>query len=217
MPMPMPDFQSGIIFIMKIDLHNHSFYSEDSSLNPDEAIERAIELGFDGIAFTEHNSFEASEPVERLREKYEGRFLILRGAEYNAAEGHMLVFGIKKDIFINGGLYAPIVEMVRIVNESGGVVIVPHPFREWSLLNADIKKIPGIHAIETYNGHNNEAENEKAVEVASALGLPTTGGSDAHHLHEVGCCYTEFFSRITADNFLDSLRTGNYRGHLLRA
>lgn len=193
---------------MKIDLHNHSIYSSDSSADPEESVLRAIELGLDGIAFTEHDSYEASEPIERLKEKYRGKLLIVRGAEYASAEGHILVFGAGH----NGFGQAPIRDIVRMVNEQGGVVIIPHPFREWSLLRADIGGLGGISAIEAYNGHNNQDENARAVSAAQKLRLPTTGGSDSHHIREVGSCYTEFFTKVTHDNFLDVLRSGNYRG-----
>ncbi len=197
---------------IKLDLHNHSFYSSDSSADPEASIVRAIELGLDGLAFTEHDSYEASEPVEKLKEKYKGKLKIFRGAEYNSAEGHILIFGLKKDGFGRIGPYAPIRDIIRVVNEQGGVVVVPHPFREWSLLRIDIEKLNGISALEAYNGHNNHHENAKAASAARRLNLPTTGGSDSHHVNEVGSCYTEFFSDVNDRNFLDALRQGNYRG-----
>jgi predicted metal-dependent phosphoesterase TrpH len=111
----------------KIDLHVHSRNSGDNNADPEEIVSRAIELGLDGIAFTEHYSFEASEPVERLREKYRGAIMIFRGVEFSAAEGHCLVFGVdtdRKDI-----RFAPIRDVIRVVTMAGGVVIPTHPYR----------------------------------------------------------------------------------------
>jgi predicted metal-dependent phosphoesterase TrpH len=166
----------------------------------------------DGIAFTEHNSYEASEPVERLKERYNGSFKIFRGAEYSSAEGHVLIFGIRNDRLFAGEHNAPIREIIRVVNKHGGLIVIPHPFREWSLLRTDIAGLNGICAIEAYNHHNNRTENGKAAQAAQMLRLPTTGGSDSHCLEEVGGCYTEFFSPVTYENFLDVLRSGQYRG-----
>jgi len=73
---------------IKIDLHVHSYNSGDNDADPEETIDRAIELGLHGIAFTEHYSYSASEPVERLREKYGDAILLFRGVEFSAAEGH---------------------------------------------------------------------------------------------------------------------------------
>ncbi|MCL4492084.1 MAG: PHP domain-containing protein [Nitrospirae bacterium] len=197
---------------IKIDMHNHSFYSADSSADPEESILRAIEIGLDGIAFTEHDSYAASEPVDGFKEKYKGKIKIFRGAEYNSAEGHVLIFGIRNDGFNRIGPHAPLRDIIRVVNEQDGVVIIPHPFREWSFMRADIETIKGISALEAYNGHNNLDENKRAVREARRLGLPTTGGSDSHHIHEVGSCYTEFFTGVTYSNFLGVLRAGCYRG-----
>lgn len=198
--------------MVKIDLHNHSVYSDDSTVDPAESIERAIELGLEGIAFTEHNSYEASEPVERLRERCNGRIMVFRGAEYAAAEGHVLIFGIRNDRLFGIGPQGPVQDIIRVVREQRGVVIIPHPYREWSLMRADIGSLDGICAIETYNHHNNRAENEKAARAARVLRLPTTGGSDSHIVEEVGGCYTEFFISVSYATFIDALRSGRYRG-----
>lgn len=198
--------------IVKIDLHNHSIYSEDSTADPAESVERARELGLAGIAFTEHHSYEASEPLDRLRELHNGRIMIFRGAEYTAAEGHVLIFGIRNDRVFRAGPQGPVNDIARLVREQGGVVVIPHPYREWSLLKADLGSLDGICAVEAYNHHNNRTENEKAARAARVLRLPTTGGSDSHLVEEVGGCYTEFFLPVTYCTFLDALRSGRYRG-----
>lgn len=197
---------------LKIDLHNHTTHSADSSADPEESVVRAIEIGLYGIAFTEHDSYAASEPAEKLKEKYGDRIKIFRGAEYNSAEGHVLIFGIRDDGFNRIGPLAPVRDIIRVVNEQGGVVVIPHPFREWSFMRADIETMIGISALEAYNGHNNRDENARAVREARRLGLPTTGGSDSHAVSEIGSCYTEFFSAVDYANFLDALRAGKYRG-----
>src|SRR5208283_3691088 len=83
-----------------IDIHVHSRNSGDSDADPEELILRAINNGLHGIAFTEHYSFEASEPVEILRERYEHEIMVFRGVEFSAAEGHCLVFGVNTDNLI---------------------------------------------------------------------------------------------------------------------
>jgi histidinol phosphatase-like PHP family hydrolase len=83
--------------IVKIDLHVHSIYSGDNDSDPEESVCKALRLNLDGIAFTEHYSYAASEPVEILREKYGDRIMIFRGVEFSAAEGHCLIFGVDTD------------------------------------------------------------------------------------------------------------------------
>jgi predicted metal-dependent phosphoesterase TrpH len=52
----------------------------------------------------------------------------------------------------------------------------------------------------------------KAIEAAAALMLPITGGSDAHTPVDVGSCFTEFDDVVTAENLVEALKAGKYRG-----
>jgi len=75
-----------------------------------------------------------------------------------------------------------------------------------------VRNLSGLCAIEGFNGANLSAFNEKALETAEDLGIPYTGGSDAHQPREVGSCFTEFRERIDHNNFIALLKRGNYRG-----
>ncbi len=194
----------------KIDLHVHSKYSGDTDAEPEDIILRAISLGMHGIAFTEHYSYEASEPVERLMEKYGETILIFRGVELSAAEGHCLVFGANTDKLSVS--HAPLDTLVRVVDGAGGVVIPSHPFRRGSGIGEALFHMHGLCALEGCNGANLHSFNIKAIEAARELSLPFTGGSDAHAPEEVGSCYTMFSDRVSYDNFLGLLRKGDYHG-----
>jgi predicted metal-dependent phosphoesterase TrpH len=194
----------------RIDLHVHSKFSGDSDAEPEDFIERAIETGLDGIAFTEHYYYEASGPIEELIDKYQGELMIFRGVELSSAEGHCLVFGVNTDKMQLAN--APFEEVARVVIGSGGIVIPSHPYRKGHGLGDTIRGVDGICAIEGYNGYNMSSYNEKAVETAREMNLPYTGGSDAHLSREVGMCYTEFDIEVTHDNLIDMLKEGNYRG-----
>jgi predicted metal-dependent phosphoesterase TrpH len=194
----------------RIDLHVHSHNSGDNDADPEESIIRAIALGLHGIAFTEHYYYAASEPIELLREKYQDRILILRGVEFSAKEGHCLVFGVDTDKL--SMKYAPVNEIVRIVNEAGGAVIPSHPYRSVNSLGDIIRSTRDICALEGYNGCNMYAFNLKAIEAAESMKLPYTGGSDAHTSQDVGSCYTEFEDVVTEENLISVLKAGRYRG-----
>ncbi len=194
----------------KIDLHVHSKYSGDNDADPEETIVRAIERGLYGIAFTEHYLYGASEPVEILKEKYGNSITILRGVEFSTAEGHCLVFGVDTDrLSIK---YAPAADVVRLVNEAGGVVIPSHPYRSVNGLGDRILAMEGLCALEGYNGCNMHPFNVRALKAAKQLNLPFTGGSDAHAPLEVGSCYTEFAVKVTDENLVAQLKAGKYRG-----
>lgn len=194
----------------RIDMHVHSSFSGDNDSDPEESVQRAIELGLNGLAFTEHYYYGASEFVEGLRQKYGDRILLFRGVEFSCAEGHCLVFGMDTD-----GLamkYSPVQELAWVVNDAGGALIPSHPYRIGPSMGDLVKRVTGLSAIEGYNGNNMHAYNLKAVEAAVARALPFTGGSDAHAPNEVGLCHTEFQDIVTYDNFIELLKAGRYQG-----
>ncbi len=194
----------------KIDLHVHSKYSGDTDSEPEESVIRAIELGLNGIAFTEHSSYEASEPVEALKEKYADVITIFRGVEFSAAEGHCLIFGVNTDRMLEP--HTPVKDLLGAVTKAGGVVIPSHPYRRGNSLGDMVRDLNGLCALEGCNGANLNAFNKRAIETAQDLGIPYTGGSDAHEPREVGSCFTAFLERVDHDNLIDRLKSTKYLG-----
>ena len=193
-----------------VDLHVHSRESGDNNSDPEETIRCAIERELGGIAFTEHNLYHFSEPIEVLREEYGKRILLLRGVEFSCLEGHCLVFGVDTDNLVPR--HATIDELIDKVNRAGGAVIPSHPYRGGTSVGDLVKSVKGITAVEGFNGCNMHVFNAKAIAAAEAMKLPFTGGSDAHSPDEVGSCYTAFSERVTDDNFISLLKAGSYVG-----
>jgi predicted metal-dependent phosphoesterase TrpH len=194
----------------KIDLHIHSKFSGDTDSEPEDAVLYAVRSGLHAIAFTEHYSYEASDFAEKLREKYKREIMIFRGVEFSALEGHCLVFGVNTDRLDMKN--ASIAELIPVVSEKGGAVIPTHPFRGANSIGEKIRELKGICAIEGHNGYSHSFQNQKAVSLAEEMKLPHIGGSDSHHPHDVGACYTDFSDEVTYDNFLDLLKKGAYKG-----
>ncbi len=199
-------------FIMefKIDLHVHSKYSEDNDADPEETVYHAIQRGLQGIAFTEHYFYSASEFVEKLKCKYRNSIRIFRGVEFSAEEGHCLVFGADTDKLATQG--TPLQDIIHVVTEAGGVVIPSHPYRPGTSIGDLVHDVSGIAALEGCNGVNMPAMNTRAIAAAKARNVPYTGGSDAHESQDVGCCFTRFDAEVTYENFIEMLKAGNYRG-----
>ncbi|MFA5352612.1 MAG: PHP domain-containing protein, partial [Thermodesulfovibrionales bacterium] len=143
----------------RIDLHIHTRFSGDNEADPEAIVEKAINKGLHGIAFTEHYSYAASEHAEKLREKYNRRIMIFRGVEFSAAEGHCLVFGVDTDPLLLK--YAPVEDLSRIVNELGGVLIPSHPYRGSNSLKELVRELNGICALEGFNGCTMHSLNER--------------------------------------------------------
>ena len=198
---------------MRIDLHCHTKYSYDCYLEPLDLIKRAKELNLDGICITEHYSFTLSRHVTNIGE--DDGFLILRGLEISTNMGHLLVYGVKDDSWNTWAKdnYPDIAKVIRNVHQKGGICVPAHPFREWNFLGNAIFTIDGFDAFETHNGANSLHANQKAIQAASTLKLPSTGGSDCHRIEQVGSAVTEFLNPIkTMDDMIREIKNGNCRG-----
>jgi hypothetical protein len=74
------------------------------------------------------------------------------------------------------------------------------------------KVLEFIDAIEVGNGKLSPDENDMARKVSEKLGLPGTGGSDAHRIDEVGKWLTFFERDIQDENQLvEELHAGRFR------
>lgn len=202
---------------MIIDLHTHSYpASPCSSVSVEDLIVNAKQKGLNGICLTDHNYVWDQRTVEQLSEHYE--FLVLRGNEITTNQGDMIVFGFEKNI---KGIIR-LEDLKKEVDKAKGFIIAAHPFRGFltfgvSQLGLTIEKavqrslFKSVNAIETLNGKVTQKENSFAAEVAKALNLPQTGGSDAHLADEVGIYATRFTDTIKNENDLvQALRDKNY-------
>ena len=154
--------------------------------------------------------------VEDLQQKH--GFLILRGNEIITDQGDMLVFGLDADI---QGV-VKLGDLREEVTRAGGFIIVPHPFRGFltfgvgevgltpeKAMERSLFKL--VDAVEVLNGKVTEKENDFASRVAAGLGLPVTGGSDAHEISEVGGYATRFPEAIKSErDLIDALKKGGY-------
>ncbi len=184
--------------MMRIDLHIHtSPRSACSYIAPHELIQEAQRLKLDGICLTEHQVLWDSDDVDKLAR--EGGIKIFRGNEFTTNQGDMLVFGLYKDI----KELLMIQELSEEVKTAGGYMIAAHPFRGFKTFGigqlqmtveqaCKRKVLEFVDAIEVGNGKLSLDENNMARKVAEKLGLPGTGGSDAHRVDEVGNWLTVF-------------------------
>lgn len=185
---------------MKIDLHCHTVYSGDSLMTPRDLFRRAREVGLDGVAITEHMSFEASHPAERIARE-EG-FVLFRGVEVSTDRGHLVLFGLCDDSWNIWGEkhYYDAHKVLERAVSIGAAVIAAHPYSRRDLHAAmdDVLTFAGLTAIEGANGRCRPGENEAAQAAAGMMGLPMTGGSDCHRTDEVGGCYTLFERSVSS-------------------
>lgn len=177
---------------MLFDLHMHtSRYSPDSIIDPNELIERAREVGLDGIVITEHDRLWPEKELEELRFKAKG-LIVLAGVEIAGRGGDMLCYGVTSLAKLPRGTPWP--ELTREVHRQGGVCVAAHPYR-WGQPFDDLIDVPGteIDGLEMMSNNMDAHLREKTA--AFFTNRPTyaaLGNSDAHEIEVVGCCRTDF-------------------------
>ncbi|HIC85884.1 MAG TPA: DUF2889 domain-containing protein, partial [Desulfobacterales bacterium] len=185
-----------------VDLHVHtSEKSPCSSVSLEELIIEAKRIGLNAFCLTDHNTMWDKEVVERISRRYD--FLVLRGNEVTTDQGDVLVFGWEEEV---RGIMK-LAELREDVIKRGGFMIAAHPFRGFLTFDtsalgltpekaSERKIFEAVDAVEVLNSKVTQKENAFALEVAKRLGLPVTGGSDAHELAELGIYATVFSHAI---------------------
>jgi hypothetical protein len=132
---------------------------------------------------------------------------LFRALEVETDAGHALVIG-------ENGYHSDMRNFALLgerANESGAAIVLAHPFRhlhapgpQRCILAVKAGAEPGnvkgaseipflqhAHALEVVNGATPETDNKFALDVATMLGYPSTGGSDAHSMHGLASGVTE--------------------------
>ncbi|MDR2846256.1 MAG: CehA/McbA family metallohydrolase [Candidatus Methanoplasma sp.] len=167
---------------MRADLHVHSSYSNDGVSTPDQIIETAVKLGLGCVAITDHNSFKAYAEV-----KDNGKIIVIPGIEVSSKEGHILAYGIDRDIPRGRSVK----ETIDLIHEAGGVAFAAHPYRWWSGLGEKNTLNYDFDGVEAKNGRSTSSGNRKANKLAISIGKPISAGSDAHTTDHIGDGYAE--------------------------
>jgi hypothetical protein len=177
-----------------------------------------------GVNVTEHDRVWDSFTANAFRKEHPNLFLS-PAMEVSTDMGHILCVGLTEYV---GGI-RNLTELRRVANERGAFLIVAHPFRHFvdpvtftrhgkqppEMTVENMKKLPVfelVDAIEVLNGANTMRENYFALQVANALGLPGTGGSDAHSRSGVGYYCTQFEKQLESQpDMLAELRAGRFK------
>lgn len=191
---------------MIIDLHIHEkTYSSDSHIALEEIIDKAMEMGLDGVCITDHESVQLREKAHALsREK---NFPVFVGAEVLTYEGDLLVYGL--DHLPSHKMHAD--ELAAYVTSRGGALISAHPYRKNNRgLEDHLKHIERLSGVEGLNGNTPFYLNLQAMEAAEESQKPIFGGSDAHVIQQVGKYATRFNGTIGNEQELaQAIREGN--------
>jgi predicted metal-dependent phosphoesterase TrpH/glycosyltransferase involved in cell wall biosynthesis len=167
------------------DLHMHTSWSHDCSMDVDELLDHAEAEGLGAIAITDHNVFGgALEAVEKARGR---KLIVIPGEEIKTAEDGEVIGLFLEEEIPRGMTFAETLEAIRA---QGGLVYVPHPFdRMHAIPNPETlhRHLAEIDVFEVYNARLLfEGYNVEAYRFARKYNLTAGAGSDAHVLPGVG-------------------------------
>jgi predicted metal-dependent phosphoesterase TrpH len=167
--------------MLRCDLHIHSNFSRDGESTIEEILARALEVGLDAIAITDHDTVEGALYAMTLHTPV----LVIPGIEISTRQGHLIALGITRPV-------PPDLDFLKteaLVKEMGGLTILPHPYHQWRH-GAALKVRAAIEAVDAVEVFNSRyiigSANWKAEKRARSLNKPCVAGSDAHNARFVG-------------------------------
>jgi predicted metal-dependent phosphoesterase TrpH len=196
---------------MKFDHHLHtSRHSPDSEIDPLDLVERARELGLDGVVITEHDYQWNPDELRDLAARA-APLLVFTGAEVSAREGHFLVYGLPTLEEVSPGV--ELAELLRVVRRHGGAIVAAHPFRWGQPFEAIVAEHgPAFDAVELVSKNVSTETRSRTEDLLQVYPMGTTGSSDAHEIPTIGCYFTEFARPVhSLADFVAALRHGQGR------
>jgi predicted metal-dependent phosphoesterase TrpH len=205
---------TGAPNLIRVDCHNHTYYSPDSILSPATMVRRAKNRGLKAIGVTDHYTVRGGLVAREIAAKRYPELRVIVGEEVLTTRGDLLGLFLSEDI--PSGLTPD--EVIDRIHAQGGLAGAPHPFDTYrSALGDEVMAaiVAKLDFIEGLNARMVRGEaNDKAQEFAKAHDKPMSAASDAHSPREVARCYVEMPNFETPQDFLKSLRAGTLRGHL---
>jgi predicted metal-dependent phosphoesterase TrpH len=165
----------------KYDLHIHSSFSSDGTMDTKTIIKLAIKRHLDGIAITDHNTIKGGLEAK----KYETKdFKVIVGSEIMTDQGEVIGLFLSEEINAK-----KLLDVIYEIKAQDGIIVIPHPFDKMrhSALHPNDEYASIIDCIEVFNSRCVfQRYNDKAVEYANKHNLPFVAGSDAHFENEIG-------------------------------
>jgi len=171
-----------------LDLHCHTAASFDSLADPASVVRAAAKRGLTHLAITDHDRIDGA---LRARDVAPAGLTVIVGEEIRTADGDLIAAFLERAV--PPGMSAA--DTIAAVREQGGLVGIPHPFDRFrgSMLMDPRLEFMARSAdwIEAHNARIMAGNgNERAADLARALGRPGVAVSDAHSVLEVGVAYT---------------------------
>lgn len=216
---------------MRADMHVHTCHSgwrhlrlihpRDSYANPLDVYRRALRMGMDLVAVSDHDTIEGALRLLEEREVDPSRVVVAEELECTLPDTgqwfHVNIYGLgEADHRRLRGLRGDVRDVVAYCRQRGLLHVLNHPFQSY-LFQVSPERFAGevlslFTHVEGLNGGVPAVQNRAASalkHLGDASGKPVTlvGGSDAHSLSRVGTAWTEA-EASDAGGFLDAVRHG---------
>ena len=194
---------------LRLDLHNHTAFSNDGLLSPRELLVEAAARGVCCLGVTDHDTVEGARRAVAISEADPSLPRVIPGIELFTRAGEIIGLYVLEDIPAR----LPVDEAVDRIKSLGGLVYLPHPF-DWPRRGAiDPRERERIaersDIIEVVNGRSLSPWcSRRAERLARRLGKPRGAGSDAHRAAEVGLAYVLVDAVPTRDTLVGLLEGG---------
>ena len=179
-----------------LDLHCHTSASFDSLASPESVVRAAAARGLTHLAITDHDRIDGALAGRDVAAREDLGVTVIVGQEILSRDGDLI--GVFLAEPVPAGLSAA--ATIAAVRDQGGLVGIPHPFdraRGSSLIRGEdrertLEAMAGsVDWIEAWNARVLLGSgNQRAAELAVAIGVPGVAVSDAHTVMEVGVAAT---------------------------
>jgi len=143
-----------------------------------------------GLSVNDHNSLKGGLETASFAKKNHLNLVIAPSEEVNTNAGDIIGLFLNEEVRERN-----VFEAIDLIKQQDGLVVLPHPFRQHD--SRTIKEIAKrVDVIETINARTYFKKNAQAADLASKLRKPTSGGSDAHFVTEIGLARTVFKREI---------------------
>jgi predicted metal-dependent phosphoesterase TrpH len=185
---------------IKIDLHVHTHYSNDSLITPKELVFYARKSRLNGVAITDHDRLDSALKIAKNSD-----FFVIPGMEVSSLNGHIVALNIHEPI--PKGLSTD--ETVDRIHDVGGLAVACHPT---ALFKGSLGKHTSsrFDAVEVINASAFPFwfSVKHSKQLAFNLGIPQVGGTDAHYGPEIGFAYTLIDSELGVDPVVTAIGKG---------
>ena len=188
----------------RADLHIHTVAS-DGTASVTSVLERAVDLGLDVIAITDHERIDAAVAGRAIARDLGLPVEVIVGEEVTTLGGHLLALGLTAPV----KSYRSMRTTIDTIHDQGALAIPAHPLVPYPLC-AQARTLralidagdPAVRpdALETFNPTSlGRPRHQAVVRFAAEHGLSQVGNSDAHALEAVGIGWTSFPGHTEAD------------------